>query len=97
MSFAPNDPSKQHWLALSGSIPTNAQAGVLPVEIYPILGGALARKPTQNTAILGQGTITFSGCASAVFRYQFNDALIAGPFRARSGAINLQRLGACPE
>jgi hypothetical protein len=92
----PNDPSTQHWLALSGTIPSNAQAGVLPVSIYRVLGGELARKPTQNTAILGQGTITFAGCNSAVFRYQFNDALIAGPFRARTGSINLQRLGACP-
>ncbi len=92
----PNDPSTQHWLALSGTIPSNAQAGVLPVVIYRVLGGALVRIPTQNTAILGQGTITFSGCSSAVFRYQFNDALVAGPFRARTGSINLQRLGACP-
>ena len=93
---APNDPTSQHWLTLSGEIPVNAQSGVVPVTIYRTLGGQLASVPTQNNAILGRGTVTFSGCASAVLRYQFDDALIVGAFRARSGEINLQRLGACP-
>ena len=92
----PNDPTSQHWLTLSGEIPVNAQTGVVPVTIYRTLGGQLAAVPTQNNAILGQGTVTFSGCANAVLRYQFDDALIAGAFRARAGVINLERLGACP-
>ena len=93
---AANDPTAQHWLTLSGEIPINSQSGVVPVAIYRTLGGQLASVPTQNNAILGRGTVTFSGCASAVLRYQFDDALIAGAFKARSGEINLQRLGACP-
>lgn len=93
---APNDPTSQHWLTLSGEIPVNAQAGVVPVVIYRTLGGQLASVPTQNNAILGHGSVSFSGCASALLRYQFDDALIAGAFRARVGEINLQRLGACP-
>ena len=93
---APNDPTSQHWLTLSGEIPVNAQAGVLPVTIYRTLGGQLASVPTQNNAILGQATLTFSGCASAVLRYQFDDTLIAGTFKVRAGVINLERLGACP-
>ena len=92
----PNDPTSQHWLTLSGEIPVNAQTGVVPVTIYRTLGGQLAAVPTQNSAILGQGTVTFSGCANAVLRYQFDDTLIAGTFKARTGEINLQRLGACP-
>jgi outer membrane protein assembly factor BamB len=92
----PNDPTSQHWLTLSGEIPVNAQVGVVPVTIYRTLGGQLAAVPTQNNAILGQGTVTFSGCANAVLRYQFDDTLIAGTFRARAGVINLERLGACP-
>ena len=92
----PNDPTSQHWLTLSGEIPVKAQAGVVPVTIYRTLGGQLAATPTQNNAILGRGTVSFSGCDSAVLRYQFDDALIAGAFRARVGEINLQRLGACP-
>ena len=92
----PNDPTSQHWLTLSGEIPVNAQTGVVPVTIYRTLGGQLAAVPTQNNTILGQATVTFSGCANAVLRYQFDDTLIAGTFRARAGEINLQRLGACP-
>ncbi len=47
----PNNNSTQHWLAISGTIPINAQAGISPVVIYRVLGGALVRKPTQNTSI----------------------------------------------
>lgn len=92
----PNDPTSQHWLTLSGEIRPDAQAGVVPVKIYRTLGGQLASVPTQNTTILGEGTVTFSGCSAALLRYQFDDAPIAGTFRARSGEISLQRLGACP-
>ncbi len=74
----------------------NAQPGVVDVAIYRTLGGQLAAVPTQNNTIVGNGTITFSGCDSAVLRYQFDDALIVGAFKARSGQINLSRLGACP-
>ncbi len=91
-----NDPTTQHWLTLSGEIPVNAQSGVVPVAIYRTLGGQLASVPSLNNAILGHGTVTFSGCAIAVLRYQFDDLLIAGAFRARTGEINLQRLGDCP-
>ena len=91
-----NDPTTQHWLTLSGEIPVNAQSGVVPVKIYRTLGGGLASRPTQTSAIHGHGTVTFSGCANAVFRYQFDDAPFVAGFRARSGEINLQRLGACP-
>ena len=91
-----NDPTTQHWLTLSGEIPVSAQSGVVPVTIYRTLGGGLATRPTQTSAIQGHGTVTFSGCASAVFRYQFDDTVAVGAFRARSGEINLQRLGACP-
>ena len=93
---SPNDPTSQHWLTLSGEIPVNAQSGVVPVTIYRTLGGQLAAVPTQNNSILGHGTVTFAGCDTAVLRYQFDDALIAGAFRARAGSINLSRLGACP-
>ena len=92
----PNDPTTQHWLTLSGEISVNAQSGVVPVTIYRTLGGQLAGMPTQNNTILGRGTVTFAGCDTAVLRYQFDDALIVGAFRARAGEINLQRLGACP-
>ena len=92
----PNDPTTQHWLTLSGEIPVNAQPGVVEVAIYRTLGGQLAAVPTQNNTIMGRGTVTFAGCDTAVLRYQFDDALIAGAFRARAGAINLSRLGACP-
>jgi hypothetical protein len=91
-----NDPTTQHWLTLSGEIPVSAQSGVVPVTIYRTLGGGLAARPTQTSVIQGHGTVTFSGCASAVFRYQFDDTVAVGAFRARSGEINLQRLGACP-
>ena len=92
----PNDPTTQHWLTLSGEISVNAQSGVVPVTIYRTLGGQLAAVPTQNNTILGRGTVTFSGCSAAVLRFQFDDALIVGAFKARAGAINLSRLGACP-
>jgi len=69
---------------------------VVPVTIYRTLGGQLAAVPTQNNSILGHGTVTFAGCDTAVLRYQFDDALIVGAFKARAGAINLSRLGACP-
>ncbi len=95
-AVTPNDPTSQHWLTLSGEIPVNAQSGVVPVAIYRTLGGQLAGVPTQNNAILGHGTVTFTGCESAILRYQFDDALIVGAFKARSGQINLSRLGACP-
>ncbi len=92
----PNDPTTQHWLTLSGEIPVNAQPGVVEVAIYRTLGGQLAGTPTQNNTIVGHGTVTFSGCDVAVLRYQFDDAPIVGAFKARSGQINLSRLGACP-
>ncbi len=92
----PNDPTSKHWLTLSGEIPVNAQPGVVPVAIYRTLGGQLAAVPTQNNTIVGHGTVTFSGCDVAVLRYQFDDALIVGAFKARAGQINLSRLGACP-
>ena len=92
----PNDPTSQHWLTLSGEIPVNAHPGVVEVSIYRTLGGQLAAVPTQNNTIVGHGTITFSGCDVAVLRYQFDDAPIVGAFKARSGQINLSRLGACP-
>ena len=92
----PNDPTAQHWLTLSGEIPVNAQSGVVPVKIYRTLGGGLAVRPTQTSAVHGHGTVTFSGCDRAVFRYQFDDTPIVGAYRARAGEINLQRLGACP-
>jgi hypothetical protein len=93
----PNDATAQHWFSLAGEIPINAQAGVAQVTIYRTLGGQLASGATQNTVRLGEGSVTFSGFTSAVVRYQFDDALIAGSFRGRSGEINLQCLGACPE
>ncbi len=92
----PNDPTSKHWLTLSGEIPVNAQPGVVPVAIYRTLGGQLSAVPTQNNTIVGHGTVTFSGCDVAVLRYQFDDAPIVGAFKARSGQINLSRLGACP-
>ena len=91
-----NDPTSQHWLTISGEIRPDAQAGVVPVKIYRTLGGQLARAPTQNNTILGSGTVTFSGCESAILRYKFDDALIVGTFRARMGEINLVRSGTCP-
>jgi hypothetical protein len=91
-----NDPTAQHWLTLSGEIRPDAQAGVVPVTIYRTLGGRLASVATQNSAILGFGSVTFNGCDRALLRYQFDDALIAGPFRARSGEMALERLAACP-
>ena len=91
-----NDPTSQHWLTISGEIRPDAQAGVVPVKIYRTLGGQLARVPTQNNTILGSGTVTFSGCESAILRYKFDDALIVGTFRARMGEINLVRSGTCP-
>ncbi len=93
---APNDPTAQHWFTLLGDIPSNAQNGTVPVAIYRTLGGQLATTPTENHTIVGRGTISFSGCVNAVLRYQFDDAQIVGAFRARSGEINLDRLGPCP-
>ncbi len=92
----PNDLSTQHWLTLSAEIPVSAQAGVVPVTIYRTLGGKLASVPTQNYTVVGHGSVSFNGCANAVLRYQFDDALTAGSFRARAGEINLERLATCP-
>jgi hypothetical protein len=93
---APNDETAQHWFTLSGDVRPDAPAGVIPVIIYRTLGGRLAEVQTRNTAELGRGTVTFNGCGNATFRYQFDDALIAGSFRGKTGEIPLQRLGACP-
>ncbi len=93
---APNDETAQHWLTLSGDIRPDAPAGVIPVIIYRTLGGRLAEVQTRNTAELGRGSVTFNGCGNAIFRYQFDDGLIVGSFRGKSGEIPLQRLGACP-
>ena len=91
----PNDASTQHWLTLAGKTRNDGQAGLLPVVIYRTLGGELASVPTENSIAVGNGSIRFTACDRALFRYQFFDTLIVGAFRARTREIALTRLGGC--
>lgn len=50
---------------------------------------------SNNMFAIGQAELVSQGCDRMTLRYRFDDSTDAGEFRARSGEIALQRIGAC--
>ena len=95
-SGASDDPRNQNWFTLQGDL-SGTGAGVATVGIFSTLGGTLDDTPATTTVPVGQATITFSGCQSAVVHYQFDDTSLAHAYRNLSGTLDFIKLGGCTE
>jgi hypothetical protein len=93
---ASDDPRKQNWFTLQGDL-SGTVAGAATVGIFSTLGGTLDGTPATTTVPIGEATITFSGCESAVVHYQFDDTSLAHAYRNLSGTLNFVKLGGCTE
>jgi WD40 repeat protein len=91
-----NDADAQHWLNLIGEIEPSQSGGKVDVKIYRTINGVLGGSPTRNTVVVGNGTLEIKSCSQAIFRYKFDDSLLAQQFAARESAIPLTRIGICP-
>ena len=89
-----NDPTRQHWLTLQGTL-AGARDGVASVAIVQAIGGRFDALPTANQYVVGQATFHVLGCDRLRLDYRFNDRIPAGPFRARSGSVDLVKIGGC--
>jgi len=95
-SGASDDPRNQNWFTLQGDL-SGTVAGEATVGIFSTLGGTLDGTPATTTVPVGQATITFSGCESAVVHYQFDDTSLAHAYRNLSGTLDFIKLGGCSE
>lgn len=95
-SGASDDPRNQNWFTLQGDL-SGTVAGEATVGIFSTLGGTLDGTPATTTVQVGQATITFSGCESALVHYQFDDTSLAHAYRNLSGALNFIKIGGCSE
>jgi len=97
-----NDPHAQHWFTLEGELGA-AVNGAVPVtivrangglglEIAPYLDGSTE---AINRKRVGHGTIRLDGCQAATLDYVFDDAELAGAFRAKRGTTTLVGFGNC--
>lgn len=91
---ASDDSTNQHWFTLQADF-ASASNGAVVVPIYSTLGGTFDNRPGTTTIRVGQGTLTFDGCSSGTFSYQFDGTVMAGPYRGLSGTLNLVPLTAC--
>ncbi len=89
-----NDPTRQHWLTLQGTL-AGARDGVASVAIVQAIGGRFDALPTANQYVVGQATFHVLGCDRLRLDYRFDDRIPAGPFRARSGSVDLVKIGGC--
>jgi hypothetical protein len=91
---AGDDPLQQHWFTLQGDL-SQAENARVSVPILRTIGGTFDGAPTGNTVRVGQATVAFVGCTSAVVDYRFDDTAVAHAYRNLSGRMNLSRLGGC--
>ena len=93
---APDDSTKQRWFTLQADL-ASATDGAVVVPIYETLGGTFDEFAASTTMRVGQGTLTFDGCSSATFAYQFDATSTAGAYAGLSGTLNLTPLTACQQ
>ncbi|TDR46623.1 hypothetical protein DFR29_103157 [Tahibacter aquaticus] len=91
---AGNDPTRQHWFTLQGDL-AQANNGKVELMLIQTIGGAFDRIPTYNANVVGSASLSMLGCDSARLDYVFSPERIAGPYAARSGTLNLKRMGGC--
>ena len=91
---AGNDATRQHWFTLQGDL-AQANNGKVDLMLIQTIGGAFDRVPTYNANVVGSASLSMLGCDSARLDYAFVDDRIAGPYAARTGTLNLKRMGGC--
>jgi hypothetical protein len=87
-----NNPSRQHWYTLQGSLADAAQ-GRVTVSIVESTGGAFDAIPASDMAIVGTATLTLLACDRATLDYAFGAT--AGDLAGRSGTLDLVKAGGC--
>jgi hypothetical protein len=96
-TYAPNGAGAgaagQRWY--TGQATIAAGARTIPLQLYETTGGVFdtVTTPGPTTAVVGSGTLTFVGCASATLAYTFT----GGSSHGASGTINLTRIGPTPQ
>lgn len=89
-----NDPTAQHWFTLQGNL-AQANNGRVDALLVQTVGGISNWAPTWNANVVGGATLSVQGCDRITLDYHFEDARIAGPYRGRSGSLDLRRMGGC--
>ncbi|WP_133817759.1 hypothetical protein [Tahibacter aquaticus] len=89
-----NDRARQHWFTLQGDL-AQANNGQVELMLIQTIGGAFDRIPTYNANVVGSASLSMLGCDTARLDYVFVPERIAGPYAARSGRLNLKRMGGC--
>jgi len=89
-----DDATQQHWLTLQGSLGSGS-GNTTTVLIAQAVGGSLDAQVTHNQYTLGHATLTVQSCDHITLDYQFDDADLAGAYRARAGSIDLVKIGGC--
>ena len=96
-TYAPNGAGAgaagQRWYTGLATVAPGARS--IPLQIRQTTGGSFDAPtvPAPDTAVVGNGTLTFQSCSSATFSYAFNGGSSSG----MSGTIALTRVGPAPQ
>jgi hypothetical protein len=82
----------QRWYTAQGVFAPGQRS--IPVTIHETTGGVFdtATPPGQQTAVVGEATISFQSCSAATLDYNFSGGSSGG----LAGAIALSRIGPAP-
>ncbi|UXI69321.1 PQQ-binding-like beta-propeller repeat protein [Tahibacter amnicola] len=89
-----NDPTRQHWFVLSGSL-AQSSGGRVTVPIVQAVGGKFDSVPTSNFTVVGSATLAMQACDRAKLDYRFDSGELAGPYAGKTGTVNLVKVGGC--